>query len=79
MSVLLLSGTLDPVTTPYWGEESAKHLPNSLHLVVSGAYGEGGACITSIRKQFLEKGTVKDLDISCVESVELRRFRISKK
>lgn len=76
--VLLLSGTLDPVTTPQWGEEAAKHLPNSLHLVVPGAHGVGGTCIMSIQKQFLEKGSVKDLDISCVESMELRRFRIRK-
>src|SRR4029079_16722392 len=34
--VLLLSGDLDPVTPPNWGEQVASHLPNSKHLIVPG-------------------------------------------
>ena len=34
--VLLLSGELDPVTPPRWGEHAARTLPNSRHLVVPG-------------------------------------------
>lgn len=76
--VLLLSGTLDPMTPPRWGEKAASHLPQSLHLVVPGVHGVGGECIRTIQQQFLETGSVKDLDISCVESMKMPPFRIPK-
>jgi pimeloyl-ACP methyl ester carboxylesterase len=72
--VLLLSGTLDPVTPPRWGEEAARNLPNSLHLVAPGTHGVGGGCITSIMQQFLAQGTVDGLDTSCVETMRLGAF-----
>lgn len=74
--VLLLSGTMDPVTPPVWGSEAASHLPNSLHLVVPGAHGVGGDCIRAIEKQFLESGLVDNLDISCVDLIESRPYKI---
>jgi len=74
--VLLLSGTMDPVTPPRWGEEAASHLPNSLHLVVPGSHGVGGRCILSIQKRFLETGSVEGLDVSCIQSTKLPRFQI---
>ena len=77
--VLLLSGTLDPVTPPRWGEEAARHLPNSLHLVVPGAHGVGNPCLTSIQKQFLETGTLEGLDISCLEALKAGPFLIPEK
>lgn len=77
--VLLLSGTLDPVTPPKWGAEAARHLPNSLHLVVPGAHAVGGKCVTDIQKQFLNAGSVEGLDVSCTENLKPIRFRIPKK
>lgn len=74
--VLLLSGTLDPVTPPQWGEEAAGHLPNSLHVVVPGAHGVGGDCIRSIQKQFLETASLKGLNTSCVDKIKTRPFRV---
>lgn len=74
--VLLLSGSLDPVTPPQWGEEVASHLPNSLHLVVPGAHGVGGPCLQFIQKQFLESGSLKELNISCVDKIKTRPFRV---
>jgi pimeloyl-ACP methyl ester carboxylesterase len=76
--VLLISGTLDPVTPPQWGEESSRHLPNSLHLVVPGAHGVNNGCLVEIQKQFLDIGTVEGLDISCTEELKAGRFRITK-
>jgi pimeloyl-ACP methyl ester carboxylesterase len=76
--VLLLSGTLDPVTPPRFGEAAAKHLPNSLHLVVPGAHGVGGACLTEIRKQFIESGSVEGLDISCTKDLKKLKFQVQK-
>ena len=74
--VLLISGTLDPVTPPCWGEEASSHLPNSLHLVVPGAHGVGNRCLVEIQKQFLDIGTVEGLDISCSEELKAGRFEI---
>ncbi len=69
--VLLLSGTQDPVTPPRWGAEAARHLPNSLHLVVPGTHGVGGPCLTRIQQDFLEKGTVRGLDTSGIRALKM--------
>ncbi|MFG0329191.1 MAG: alpha/beta hydrolase [Phycisphaerales bacterium] len=66
---LIISGRLDPVTGPRWGDETARHLPNALHVVAPGSHGVGGACIESITRAFLERASVEELDISCVESM----------
>ncbi len=72
--VLLLSGTLDAVTPPRWGEEAASHLPISLHVVAPGAHGVGGECITGIIATFLNTGSVAGLDTSCVQDMRLPPF-----
>lgn len=77
--VLLLSGTLDPVTRPKFAEEAARHLPNSLHVIARGAHGVGGKCIESIKQQFLQAGSIDDLNVSCIDSIELPGFRVSQK
>lgn len=74
---LLLSGTLDPVTPPRWGDEAARHLPNSRHVVVPGAHGVSGSCVTGIQKQFLEAGAVTRLDVSCASSLKPDKFQLA--
>ncbi|MEM7310678.1 MAG: alpha/beta hydrolase [Planctomycetota bacterium] len=74
--VLLLSGSHDPVTGPRWGSEAARHLDNALHLVVPGAHGVGGPCVSSIVDAFLERGTVEGLDTSCVVAMTLPPFAL---
>ncbi len=74
--VLLVSGTLDPVTPPRWGEEASRHLPNSLHVVFPGAHGAAGRCPDSIMRDFLTKGSVSDIDVSCVKTMTLPSFRL---
>lgn len=71
---LVLSGTIDPVTGPEWGELAAHHLPNSLHIVAPGAHGVGGPCIDAIRQTFVDRGTVAGLDTSCVADMKLPPF-----
>jgi pimeloyl-ACP methyl ester carboxylesterase len=72
---LLLSGNLDPATSPRWGEEAASHLPRSLHLVVPGAHGVGGNCVTAVERAFLEAGSLDGLDIGCAKALKPGRFR----
>ena len=72
--VLIFSGNMDPVTPPSFGEEVAKHLPNSRHIIISEA-GHGveslndPGCIDRIALAFLDKGDAKNLDVSCVEKM----------
>lgn len=72
LPVLILSGEVDPVAPPSWGAEIAQYLPNSLHVVMNGvAHGPLPDCAGDIMTQFLSKGSIKDLDTTCVK--ELRR------
>lgn len=67
--VLVLSGELDPVTPPHWGDQAAGTLPNSRHVVVPGI-GHGTTpmgCVPNLIAEFIDEGTAEDLDASCVE------------
>ena len=75
---LLFSGTLDPVTSPRFGEEAARHLSNSLHVVVPASHGIGGPCVDSIARQFLDSGSVERIDISCVKEIRLPAFEVAR-
>jgi len=68
---LIMSGQLDPVTPPVWGEEIAKTLPNSKHIVMPGAgHTAGGTgCGRRLIKAFIDAGTHAALDTSCVDKV----------
>ena len=70
--VLIFSGNMDPVTPPNYGEEVAKHLRNSRHIIVAQAgHGVDGlkdpGCVDRIAIEFLDKGDAKNLDVSCIE------------
>jgi pimeloyl-ACP methyl ester carboxylesterase len=72
--VLIFSGNMDPVTPPQRGEEVARYLPNSRHVIIPQAgHGVDGLtepeCVDRIIMQFMEKGDIKQLDISCVEQM----------
>lgn len=71
---LVISGTIDPVTSPRWGEEAARHLPRALHLVARGAHGIDDPCIDGIREAFIDQPDVEALDTSCVEAMKLPPF-----
>jgi len=73
---LVLSGTIDPVTSPLWGEEAARHLPRSRHVVVPGAHGLDDPCVESLRLEFLDHADVDQLDTACVESMRLPPFEL---
>ena len=72
--VLLLSGTLDPVTPPIWAEDALRSLPNGRHIVVPGAHGVGGLCVGQIVRDFLTAGSAKDLRTSCTQDIRLPQF-----
>jgi len=77
--VLIFTGEWDPVTPPSNGDAVAQHLPNSLHVIVpDGAHGIGGLegvdCIGRLNTEFVERGTVKGLDTSCVRNIRRKGF-----
>jgi pimeloyl-ACP methyl ester carboxylesterase len=79
--VLIFSGNMDPVTPPKYGEEVARYLPNSRHIIIPEAgHGVDGlkdaGCIDRITIEFLDKGDAKNLDVSCVERMTRPPFVI---
>jgi pimeloyl-ACP methyl ester carboxylesterase len=79
--VLILTGEWDPVTPPANGDQIAKTLANSLHIVVpDGAHGLGGLegmdCIDRTLTEFVARGTTKDIDTACVKSVRRKGFAL---
>ena len=79
--VLILTGQWDPVTPPANADNVARYLPNSLHLVVPhGAHGlgglEGSECIDKLITQFVEDGTIKNLNTDCVKNIRRKGFAV---
>ncbi len=70
---LILSGAVDPVTPPRWGDVVAGNLPNSKHVIVPGvAHGTLSAgCVPDLIERFIRAGSAAGIDASCVE--QLRR------
>ncbi len=67
--VLILSGGLDPVTPPPFGDEVKKGFSNSLHLVAANI-GHGVSsrgCAPKLIKTFIETASVAGLDGKCLE------------
>ena len=80
--VLIFSGNMDPVTPPQRGDEVAKDLPNSRHVIIPQAgHGVDGlsdqGCVDRIIIDFMDKGSTKDLDTSCVEQMAAPPFATS--
>jgi len=73
---LLLSGTLDPVTSPRFAREAARHLENSLHVTLAGPHSLRGPCVDSLVRQILERGSVDGIDTSCAGEVTLPDFEL---
>lgn len=76
LPVLLMSGERDPVTPPQYADTVAETFSNSLNLVARGQAHSvmKNVCLRNITTQFIEKGTIADLDTSCVESIRPSPF-----
>jgi pimeloyl-ACP methyl ester carboxylesterase len=67
--VLILSGRLDPVTPPHWGEQVALFLPRARQIVfAASAHFPTGDCASGLVAQFLEQGSAARLDARCAQS-----------
>ena len=76
----MIANSVIPATIKAQNERNtAKTLKNSLHIVVPhGGHGLGGLegieCIDRINTEFIERGTTKDIDTSCVKSIRRKGF-----
>ena len=72
LPALLLSGAVDPVTPPRWGDLVKNNLKNATHIVVPGGHHivtpEG--CVAQLITAFINKGDAKNLDSSCVQNIQ---------
>jgi pimeloyl-ACP methyl ester carboxylesterase len=76
---LLLSGDLDPITPPRWGEAVIDGLSNARHVVAPGA-GHGvlpRGCARDVIADFIEAGSHAGLDVSCIEQIRRPPFLLS--
>jgi len=74
LPVLIISGFMDPITPPRWGEEVARHLPNSRHVILPhGAHMPVGLTHLEILDrmilEFLRSADARHLDVSGVDQM----------
>jgi pimeloyl-ACP methyl ester carboxylesterase len=77
--VLVLSGEVDPVTPPGWGDAVVKHLSRGLHIVVPST-GHGVVatpCGNRLVNDFIERGSIEGLDADCVAAVRRPPFFVT--
>jgi pimeloyl-ACP methyl ester carboxylesterase len=69
---LLLSGEFDPVTPSRYGDEVAKTLSNSRHLILRGQGHSvsGVGCMPRILGEFIESIAPKDIEADCLDSLK---------
>ena len=76
---LILTGQWDPVTPPIYGDTAAKYLSHSLHVIVPhGGHGFNGLngldCVDNLIVSFINRGTTRALDTSCVNTIGRKGF-----
>ena len=71
LPVLLLSGELDPVTPPRYGERVAAGTPNGRHLQLRGqGHGTMGlGCMPKLLGKFMETADAKALEVQCLDTL----------
>lgn len=76
---LVLSGELDPVTPPRWGETTLESLPNGRHIVVPGlAHGTSSmGCVPGLIDEFLREIDPAALDDGCVHEIQRPPFFVT--
>ena len=75
---LILSGAIDPVTPPRWGDKMAEYLTNSKHLIApnTGHNVAPKGCASKLMAQFVNQGNFEDIDASCLDNIKRPSFFI---
>ena len=76
--VLIISGTMDPVAPPRWGEHMARTLDNVLHLPIEGAshLPVFPGCTAGLVEQFLNDAQLASLDSTCAAEPQVPPFLV---
>jgi hypothetical protein len=76
---LVLSGDLDPVTPPTWGEAVVTSLSKGRHITVpaTGHGVIGTPCGVKLIHDFLDSASSASLDTSCVRSIRRPPFFVT--
>jgi pimeloyl-ACP methyl ester carboxylesterase len=74
--VLLMSGERDPVTPPRYAARAAETFSNSLNLVARGQSHSvmRHVCLKELTTEFIERGSIEDLDVSCIDEIQPAPF-----
>lgn len=76
---LVLSGDIDPVTPPGWGESVVKHLSRGRHITAPGT-GHGvvtTACGNRLVSEFIDRGSADNLDTECIAAIRRPPFFVT--
>lgn len=73
---LILSGDLDPITPPHWGERMLEHLPNSKHMVAPATGHNVGpqGCASELMRDFISSGSLDGIDGKCLNEIKRPSF-----
>jgi pimeloyl-ACP methyl ester carboxylesterase len=75
---LVMSGSLDHVTPPRYGDQVAKSLNNSRHVVLPNrGHNDTDPCVSEIIQGFVAAGSLQGLDTSCLAKSEDLSFALS--
>jgi len=69
--VLLLSGDLDPIVPPAWGEQVRATMPRARHLIAPGV-GHNvtpAGCASDLIAAFIERADATSLDAGCLDGL----------
>jgi pimeloyl-ACP methyl ester carboxylesterase len=72
--VVLVSGDLDPVTPPEWGEIAQRYFPNSIHVVNPEGHAAGQDCVERIAAELFRTGSAQGIDTRCAAAIALPPF-----
>lgn len=76
LPVLLLSGTLDPITPPRYGEMASRTLSNARHIIVAGVghFVSIEGCVRNVIGDFIDSADPAGVDASCTGDIQRPLF-----
>lgn len=74
--VILVSGDLDPVTPPMWGEIALRHFSRGIHMVIPGGHTPTNSCIDDLGRRLFLTGTTRNLKRDCTAATVIPAFEL---